>query len=254
MLTAQLMEVLMNRDCRREAKLMCLDKNPVLHRTALLTEGSPAEPFLLRTIRSTRRLLARPSSVSFGFRGTVSAYPAAERRSRSVPKRSSSALSTCTARAVDSSQLLEKRLLCTGVESECPSKRTGFGILPKAPATFSKLAYADCCTWSSPGAKNAASPKVITNPRACKLICIFPVRSSSFNWPSRRCMEGARSANSESGVGGAEVVLAALLSGVARWLKAFSTDAETCLAFALFVTDEANMTTKKAKRSVMKSA
>src|SRR5579863_3847107 len=164
-----------------------------------------------------------------------------------------------------------------GTESVWPSSRTGLGRVRSTPATFWMLDRLSGATASPPEGKNAASRRLTTNPRGSSRISILPVLISSLSSLVRNCNEGSSSAT--SGAGGL-VSFSDLLAppgpricalplpfsstvpprisltaeGTPPFSRASRTESETCLALALSVWEEANITTKKANSSVMKSA
>src|SRR6266568_1271694 len=165
-----------------------------------------------------------------------------------------------------------------GIESVCPSSRTGLGTLLRAFAIFSSIAPLLGSITSEPGGKKADSRRLTTRPLGCKLISNFPVFNSFCKSTVRAFRDGTSSSTTCSGASFAAfrappgpficalpcprsstvpprtLAIAAAVPFMPPLCNACCTESDTCLAFALSVCEEANITTKNANSSVMKSA
>jgi len=104
-------------------------------------------------ISDTRRLAARPASVSFGAAGWNSAYPTAANRFGSTPSRLS-ILTTEASRAEDSSQFEGYNALAIGRSSVNPSTRIGSSLSRTASASCAMIGSAFSLSSASPLAKS----------------------------------------------------------------------------------------------------
>src|ERR1017187_4029836 len=165
-----------------------------------------------------------------------------------------------------------------GRASVWPSSRTGLGSDCTTAAILARMGRLSGATVSSPEAKNAFSRMLMISPRASSLSCSLPFFRSESSPLCKVSSDLARSGGCVSGglgggaLGFSRSVVFSLLQGPFRascfprprtveiaalnWpcSSACRTESDTSLALYLSFCVEANITTKKANSSVMKSA
>jgi len=215
-------------------------------------------------VTATRRLRARPSGVSFGATGMLSAWPTAVRRAACTPL-AMNRRTTALARAADSSQFEAKFELLIGWTSVCPSTCTSCASSLSSTATARRAWSDSAVRRAAPGSNSTLALISTLTPR---LVCVtrtlpsltngarVEVRSCARRVMCSRSRRRASVRRFRAGFGSGMACGASMMMGGAPFsrLKAWPMAFWKTRYLPSLTCEMAYMTTKKANSRVMKSA